>query len=126
MIALGIDGVVVAPVGDGRHCNAGAETIGVRHCVEREGAAPAPSPPAQTPRIELRNLIERGIHHGQLILKLHGTEVAVGRLGEGAAAEAHAAIIGAEHGKSVLREHIVEEQAVAATGSGLPERAGPP
>ena len=84
----------------------------MRHRVQREGAAPAPTPPAQAPRIELRNLDERRIDHGQLIFKLHRTEVAVGHLREGAAAEAHAAIVSAEHGESLLREDVVEEQVV--------------
>ncbi len=83
------------------------------HGVEREGAAPAPSPPAQALGVQLRILGQRRVHHGQLILKLHGAEVVIGGLGKGASAAAHAAIVGVEHGKAVLGQQLVEEQSVA-------------
>ena len=67
---------------------------------------------------------ERRVDDGQLIFKLHGAEVVIGGLRKGAPATGHAAIVGVQHGKAMLREQLVEEQAVApAIGDGL--RAGP-
>ena len=112
-VALGIDGVVVAPIGHRRHGHAGAKTIGVRERIEREGAAPAPSPPAQALLVQLRILGQGCIQDGQLILKLHRTQVAIGRLSKRAPPAAHTAIVGVQNGKAVLGEQLVEQQAVA-------------
>ena len=83
------------------------------HGVEREGAAPAPSPPAQALGVQLRILGQRRVHNGQLILQLHRAEVVISGLGKGASASAHAAIVGVEHRKAMLGQQLIEEQAVA-------------
>ena len=87
------------------------------HGIEREGAAPAPAPPTETLRVQLRILRENRIHDGQLVFKLHGAEVAIRRLLEGAAAAGHAAIVGMQNRESVLRQQLVPEQ-IAAPGIG--------
>ena len=51
-VALGVDGIVVAAIGDGGDGDAGAEAVGVGDGVEGEGATPAPSPPAETIFVE--------------------------------------------------------------------------
>ena len=43
-VALGVDGVVVAPVGNRRHGNPGAEAVGVGHGIERETCRPSSIP----------------------------------------------------------------------------------
>ena len=87
----------------GATADAGAKAVGVGHGVEGEGATPAPSPPAKALRVELRILGQRCVDDGQLVLKLHGAEVVIGGLGKVAAAHAGAAIVGVEHGKTMLR-----------------------
>src|ERR1700677_3241331 len=42
--SFGVDGVVVAPVGDGGNGYAGTDAVGVGHGIESEVAPPAPAP----------------------------------------------------------------------------------
>ena len=44
-VSLGINRIIIAPVGDWGDGDAGAEAVRVRHGIERERAAPAPAPP---------------------------------------------------------------------------------
>ena len=109
-VALGVDRVVVAPVGDGCDGDAGAEAVRVAEGVEGEGAAPTPTPPAEALGIKLRIAGKRGVDDGELIFKLHGSEVVVRGLGEVAAAHAGAAVVGMENGEAVLGEERIEEE----------------
>src|SRR5258708_22241575 len=111
-VALSVDGIVVAPIGDGSHGNSRLEAVGVGERVEGKGAAPAPSPPAEALRIELRIFFEHSIDYGELIFKLYRSEVVPGGLRKGAPAVACAPIVGVKHSESVLSEQFVEEKRV--------------
>ena len=76
-------------------------------------AAPAPAPPAQALRIQLRILRQHRVQHSELILELHGAKIVPSRLGKIAPSPVHAAIVGMQHGKAMLCQQLVEEQGVA-------------
>src|SRR5271170_5604273 len=53
-VALGINGVIILPVGHGGYSNPGAKAITVGQGVQGEGASPTPSPPSETFGVQLR------------------------------------------------------------------------
>ncbi len=112
-VALGVGGVVVAPVGDGSYGDAGTDAVGMGHGVQGEAAAPAPAPPADALGIELRVAGEGLIERGDLVGELDGAEGAVGGLLEVAATATGAAIVDVEDGEAVLGEQFIEKAAVA-------------
>ena len=109
-VALGVGRVVVPPIGHRRHSNPCLEAVRVGHRIEREGAAPTPSPPALPLRVQFGKLRQHLVHRAELVLKLNGPEVVIRGLFEVAPAPAHAAVVYVQYGESMLRQHLIEER----------------
>src|SRR5258707_12966335 len=96
-IALGIDGVIVLPVGNWSYGSAGTKTVVMGQGIEGEGASPAPPPPAEAPGVKLWIRMQRLVEYRDLVAQLHRAEVMVGRLGKITAPASHAAVVHMEH-----------------------------
>ena len=113
-VALGINRVIVAPVGYRRDGDAGAKAVAMRHRIESERAAPTPSPPAQPLGVELRIFCQHLVERGHLVAELYRAEVVICGLGKVPSPPAHAAVVYVQHRIAVLRQHLIEEECPGA------------
>ena len=113
------------PITDGRHRNAALNDVAVLHRVEREVSAVAPPPEADAAAVELRELLQRLLHGGELVAQLDRAEVMLDGQREGFAAIRHAAIVHMQHGEALTRQDLVEE-IVANPASRIVCTPGPP
>src|SRR5579864_8271702 len=81
-IALGIDSVIVALIGDGCNRHSGLESIGVSHRIKRHRPAIRPSPYRDPVLIELRILSKHLGQRSELILQLDRAELMPDRSAE--------------------------------------------
>ena len=99
-IALGIDSVIVAVIGDGCDRNSGLKSIGVRHRIKRHRRAIRPAPHRDPVLIELRILSKHLGQRSELILQLNRAELMPDRSAECPPAVGCAPIVHCEDGKS--------------------------
>ena len=100
--------VVVNLVGHGRDRNSGAKAVGVRHGIERHGAAIGPSPDRHAVFIELRILREKLIERGKLIFQLDRAELVANRGLEFAVAARSPAIVNGKNREAFARQDFIE------------------
>ncbi len=115
-VALRINRVIIAEVGNRCHGDAGTEAIGVRQGVQRERTAPAPAPPTQALAVQLRVFCYHLVDGCKLVGQLHLAEVPVGGLLKVAASIAHAAVVDMQHGKAVLGQQVVKIGSLPSPG----------
>src|SRR5579863_1163464 len=109
VVALRINGIVVAPVRDRGDGGAGLENLRVSQRVERHGCAIAPAPDANAGAIELRILREKLIECGELIFQFDPTELMADGSHKFAVARWRATIIDSEDRESALRHKLMEQ-----------------
>ncbi len=121
-IALGVEGVVQAPVGHRRHRRAGRDLVGgLGQQHQGHVAAVAPAVGADARRIDPGLLLQPG-DAGELVLDLDLAHLAEDRVLEGLSTTRHAAVVEAEHHVAALR-HPLGEIEVVGVGDDLPMRA---
>ena len=113
-VALGVDRVVVLPVGDRRSRDTRLEDAGrVRERVERQVAAVGPAGDPDPARGRRSGSDFRYVDAHELVLELDPAHVEVDRELEGGAARGHPAVVELEDQEAAAREQAVERRDVA-------------
>src|SRR6185312_928160 len=110
-VAFRVDGIVVVPVSHRRNGHSGFEAARVRHRVAGHEAAIAPSPPAETIAVELRETIQCLIERSELVVEFDFPKLVPQRSRELLTAKAHTAVIDTKHRDAVMRKNLIEEEA---------------
>src|SRR5947209_14624356 len=124
-VALGINRVIIAPVGHRSNRHACFERVRMSHRIESHRSAVTPAPDRDALFVKLRVLCEQTIERGKLIFQFNYPEFLADGSTECSAAIWSAAVVHGEDGKTPLDEKLMEELGRATPGivHQLPGRA---